>query len=129
MAKKTTKTAKAQKAGPKSKQAPAKSVPKKKIVKTKPVKAKKSAASNRKRVAVKVSKPKRKPIASRKAPVASTVSRSRAIAKPKPEMTNEQANNPNTGMMGDGTEEQNLNQQGNPGARINQDEVDEAFKK
>ena len=31
------------------------------------------------------------------------------------------------GMMGDGTEEQNLGQPGNPGARITKDEVDEAF--
>ena len=32
------------------------------------------------------------------------------------------------GMMGDGTEEQNLNQPGDPSARITQEEVDEAFK-
>lgn len=32
------------------------------------------------------------------------------------------------GMLGDGTEEQNLNQKGNPSARIKEDEVDEAFK-
>lgn len=31
------------------------------------------------------------------------------------------------GMMGDGTEEQNLNQTGNPGARIKQAEVDAVF--
>jgi hypothetical protein len=31
------------------------------------------------------------------------------------------------GMMGDGTEEQNLGQRGNPDARISQDEVEEAF--
>jgi hypothetical protein len=31
------------------------------------------------------------------------------------------------GMMGDGTEEQNLNQPGNPDARIKQAEVDAAF--
>jgi hypothetical protein len=31
------------------------------------------------------------------------------------------------GMMGDGTEEQNLNQEGNPSARITEDEVTEAF--
>ena len=31
------------------------------------------------------------------------------------------------GMMGDGTEEQNLGQPGNPGARIGEDEVKEAF--
>ena len=34
-----------------------------------------------------------------------------------------------TGMMGDGTEEQNLNQPGTPGARIEQDEVTAAFEK
>jgi hypothetical protein len=33
------------------------------------------------------------------------------------------------GMLGDGTEEQNLNQPGNPKARISRDEVEEAFKK
>jgi len=32
------------------------------------------------------------------------------------------------GMMGDGTEEQNLNQTGNPAARITEDEVRDAFK-
>jgi hypothetical protein len=33
------------------------------------------------------------------------------------------------GMMGDGTEEQNLDQSGNPAARIKKDEVDAAFAK
>ena len=33
------------------------------------------------------------------------------------------------GMMGDGTEEQNLGQAGNPAARIKKDEVDAAFAK
>ena len=33
------------------------------------------------------------------------------------------------GMMGDGTEEQNLGQPGNPAARIRKDEVDTAFAK
>jgi hypothetical protein len=32
-------------------------------------------------------------------------------------------------MMGDGTEEQNLAQRGDPGARIKKDEVDSAFAK
>lgn len=32
------------------------------------------------------------------------------------------------GMMGDGTEEQNLNQKGDPSARISEDEVKDAFK-
>lgn len=31
------------------------------------------------------------------------------------------------GMMGDGTEEQNLNESGNPAARIKKNEVDAAF--
>ena len=33
------------------------------------------------------------------------------------------------GMLGDSTEEQNLNQPGNPDARIRKDEVEEAFAK
>jgi hypothetical protein len=33
------------------------------------------------------------------------------------------------GMLGDGTEEQNLNQKGKPEARIKEDEVDAAFAK
>jgi hypothetical protein len=33
------------------------------------------------------------------------------------------------GMMGDGTEEQNLNERGNPAARIKKDEVETAFDK
>ena len=33
------------------------------------------------------------------------------------------------GMMGDGTEEQNLNQPGDPSARIDQAEVEDAFGK
>ena len=33
------------------------------------------------------------------------------------------------GMMGDGTEEQDLGQPGTPGARITEDEVEEAFGK
>ena len=36
---------------------------------------------------------------------------------------------PHPGMMGDGTEEQNLGQPGNPAARIQKDEVDAAFIK
>ena len=32
-------------------------------------------------------------------------------------------------MMGDGTEEQNLNETGNPALRIKKEEVDAAFKK
>jgi hypothetical protein len=33
------------------------------------------------------------------------------------------------GMMGDGTEEQNLNEPGDPSARINKDEIEAAFGK
>ena len=36
---------------------------------------------------------------------------------------------PHPGMMGDGTEEQNLGQPGNPAARIKKDELDAAFSK
>jgi len=32
-------------------------------------------------------------------------------------------------MMGDDTEEQNLNENGNPAARIKKDEIDAAFEK
>jgi len=39
------------------------------------------------------------------------------------------SNDPHPGMMGDGTEEQNLNQPGDPSKRIKEDEVDEAFTK
>ncbi len=35
---------------------------------------------------------------------------------------------PHPGMMGDGTEEQNLGQKGDPKARITKEEVEEAFK-
>ncbi len=38
------------------------------------------------------------------------------------------ANPPGQEMMGDGTEEQNLDQDGDPEARITQEEVDEAFR-
>ena len=33
------------------------------------------------------------------------------------------------GMMGDGTEEQNLNERGNPAARLKKSDVDAAFSK
>lgn len=112
MAKKAKKTVKAKKAGTKRKQTTLKSAAKKKGAKTTPAKAKKGLAAKTKRAVAKVSKPKRKP-----------------VAKSKPKVTNQQANNPHPGMMGDGTEEQNLNQQGNPEARITQNDVDEAFKK
>jgi hypothetical protein len=112
MAKKTKKTVKAKKAGTKRKQTTPKSAAKRKVAKTKPAKAKKSSAAKTKRSVAKASKPKRK-----------------SVAKSKPKVTNQQATNPHPGMMGDGTEEQNLNQQGNPGARVTQEDVDEVFKK
>jgi len=46
---------------------------------------------------------------------------------PKNPKNNPAASHP--GMMGDGSEEQNLGQPGNPGARIKKDEVDAAFAK
>jgi len=107
MAKKAKKTVKTKKAGPKRKQVTAKSTARKKVAKSRPAKAKKSTAAKTRRSAVKVSKSKPKSAASR----------------------NRQVNAPHPGMMGDGTEEQNLNQQGNPEACITRDEVDDAFKK
>ena len=47
-------------------------------------------------------------------------------AKPDPKKT---PATPHPGMMGDGTEEQNLGQPGNPAARIKKDGVDAAFGK
>lgn len=107
MAKKAKKTVKTKKAGPKRKQITAKSTAKKKVARSKPAKAKKSTAAKTRRSAVKASKSKSKSVASR----------SRKV------------NVPNPGTMGDGTEEQNLNQKGSPEARITQDDIDEAFKK
>jgi hypothetical protein len=46
-----------------------------------------------------------------------------------PDDTKKQADVAHPGMMGDGTEEQNLNQPGNPAARINKEDVDAAFAK
>jgi hypothetical protein len=43
--------------------------------------------------------------------------------------TKQKPADPHPGMMGDGTEEQNLGQPGNPAARIKKDEVDAAFAK
>jgi hypothetical protein len=129
MAKKTKKPVRTKKAGVKRKQTTSKSAAKKKVAKTKPAKGKKSSAANTKRAAVKASKPKRKSVTPRKVSVASAASPIPKIAKSVPVVTDQQANNPQPGMMGDGTEEQNPNQQGNPGGRITQDDVDEAFKK
>ncbi len=47
--------------------------------------------------------------------------------KPKNPTSKPVVNHP--GMMGDGTEEQNLGQKGNPDARIKKGEVDAAFGK
>ena len=44
-------------------------------------------------------------------------------------MTKKQAKVVHSGMMGDGTEEQNLGQRGNPSARIKKKEVAAAFGK
>jgi hypothetical protein len=46
-----------------------------------------------------------------------------------PQDTKKQAGVSHPGMMGDGSEEQNLNERGNPAARIKKDEVDSAFDK
>ena len=48
---------------------------------------------------------------------------------PKSKDTNKQAGVSHPGMMGDGTEEQNLDERGNPAARIKKDEADAAFSK
>ncbi len=49
--------------------------------------------------------------------------------KPDPKDAKKSPATPHPGMMGDGTEEQNLGQKGNPEARIKKDEVDTAFAK
>jgi hypothetical protein len=46
-----------------------------------------------------------------------------------PTDTKKQADVSHPGMMGDGTEEQNLDERGNPAARIKKDDVDAAFGK
>lgn len=50
-------------------------------------------------------------------------------SKPTPKDSNKSPSTPHPGMMGDGTEEQNLGQPGDPAARIKKDEVDAAFAK
>jgi hypothetical protein len=50
-------------------------------------------------------------------------------AVPKSKDTKKKAGVSHPGMMGDGTEEQNLNERGNPAARIKKGEVDAAFGK
>ena len=49
--------------------------------------------------------------------------------KPAPPSTKQPAKITHPGMMGDGTEEQNLNERGDPAARIKKDEADAAFGK
>ncbi|HWQ88027.1 hypothetical protein [Brevundimonas sp.] len=44
-------------------------------------------------------------------------------------MVDDPKKDPHPGMMGDGTEEQNLNQPGDPSKRITADEVEDAFGK
>ena len=47
--------------------------------------------------------------------------------KPEPKDAKETRPFIHLGMMGDGTEEQNLGERGDPAKRINEDEVDAAF--
>jgi len=49
--------------------------------------------------------------------------------KPIPTVPNKQPKIAHPGMLGDGTEEQNLSEPGDPSARIKEDEVDAAFNK
>jgi len=49
--------------------------------------------------------------------------------KPLNQDDKKQADIAHSGMMGDGTEEQNLNERGNAGARIKKDELNAAFTK
>jgi len=50
-------------------------------------------------------------------------------SKPTPEQPKKKPATAHPGMMGDGTEEQNLGQKGDPAARIKKDEIDAAFRK
>ena len=116
MAKKSKKPVASRKAGAKRKQVGIKGAAKKKVAKAKTAKPKKRSVAKTARAAVKTSKPRQKTVARR--PAAS--SKGTAL-KAKAEL--------HPGMMGDGTEEQNLNQPGNHEARITKAEVDTAFKK
>ena len=49
--------------------------------------------------------------------------------KAKPHDSKKQDKIKHPGMMGDGTEEQNLGERGDPSARIKKDEVEDAFGK
>jgi hypothetical protein len=46
---------------------------------------------------------------------------------PVPKDTSKQSDVSHPGMMGDGTQEQNLDERGNPAARITEDELSAAF--
>jgi hypothetical protein len=50
-----------------------------------------------------------------------------AGGKKTPEVVKQENETPHPGMMGDGTEEQNLGQRGKPEARIKESDVDAAF--
>jgi hypothetical protein len=50
-------------------------------------------------------------------------------SKPTPDQPKKKPATAHPGMMGDGTEEQNLGQKGDPAARIKKDEIDAAFRK
>jgi hypothetical protein len=50
-------------------------------------------------------------------------------SKPTPDQPKKKPTTTHPGMMGDGTEEQNLGQKGDPAARIKKDEIDAAFRK
>jgi hypothetical protein len=50
-------------------------------------------------------------------------------SKPIPTVPNKAPKIVHPGMLGDGTEEQNLNEPGDPSARIKRDELDAAFGK
>ena len=116
MAKKAKKPISSRKAGAKRKQVSIKGAAKKKVAKAKTAKPKKRSVAKSTRPAVKTSKPKQQTVARRR------VASSKGTAlKAKAEL--------HPGMMGDGTEEQNLNQPGNPEARITKAEIDTAFKK
>ena len=52
-----------------------------------------------------------------------------ATKKSAPSKTTKQSKVSHPGMMGDGTEEQNLNERGDPSARIGKKEVESAFGK
>ena len=98
-----------------------KSPAKKRAKAKRPVTKKKSAAKSSRKPS-QASKITGKSLRPKRSPASKTTPRRAKASSPVPKI-------PNPAMMGDGTEEQNLNQPGNPGARITQDEVDAAFKK